>query len=211
MEKWNKIPFTDDFLEASTLGRIRDGKTKNIITVHGRTYKRFPTLVNGKIRSTAVHRCVLSAHGVIDGYEKLQVHHKDHNPSNNKLTNLVWCTASENLLYSLKDGRLEFSKQTASKNAKNQIKRGTHAFYNLTEEQHRLKYINRSKNFKENGNHPNKGKFGLKGTNCKLTLELVNQIRERHKNGEYAVRIAKSLNLNRQTIDNVIHNKKNYT
>lgn len=212
--KWAKIPFVDIFLEASDKrGKIRFGDTQKEVKhyTRGNRYQHFSALVNGAKKTVYVHRCVLSAHKPIEGYESLQVHHKDHNPENNNLSNLVWCTPSENLLYSLNDGRLEYSKLKASENARNQLRKGTHAFFNLTEEQHRLKYINRSKNYKEKGNHPNKGRTGLKGTNCKLTIELINQIKERHKNGEYAVRIARLLNLNRQTIDNVIHNKKNYT
>lgn len=212
-EKWKPIPFIDTKMEASTLGRIRDGVTKNLIQVYRRKsgYEQFFAFVNGKLKTTYVHRCVLSAHGAVNGYENLDVHHKDHNPSNNKLINLVWCTPRENALYSLADGRMELSKKAASESAKSRIKDGTHPFFNLTEDQHKSKYITRSLNYKIKGNHPNKGKVGLKGTNCKLTMELIMQIRDRHKKGEYAVRIAKSLNLSRQTIDNVIHNKKNYT
>lgn len=211
--KWAKIPFVDLFLEASDKGgKIRCGITKKPIKYYTRKnkYQYFTTLVDDKQKTTYVHRCVLSAHNPIEGYDKLQVHHKDHNPENNNLSNLVWCTASENLLYSLKDGRLEYSKQKASENARNQLKKGTHAFFNLTDEQHRLKYINRSKNFKDKGNHPNKGRFGLKGTNVKLTVELIKTIKERASNGEHKAKIARSLSLSRSTIYNVVNELKKY-
>jgi len=210
---WNKIPFTDLFLEASTWGRIRNGVTKKNIKIYTRKdsgYRYFSTYVNEKIKTTYVHRCVMAAHNPINGYEKLDVNHIDFNPSNNKISNLEWCTESENMQHSIRNGRWENAKKIISKYSKERLKNGTHIFQNLTSEQHKKKYITRSNNYKNNGNHPNKGRFGLKGTNCKLTPELVQLIRDRHKNGEYSVRIAKDLNLSRQTTDNVIKNKKNY-
>ncbi len=137
MEIWKEIPFTSFYLEASNLGVIRHADTKKEVKVNSnsRGYKYISTYVNWKMKTVYVHRCVLAAHGIVEGYENLHIHHKDHNPSNNHLDNLVWCTPSENLIYSLNDGRLEYSKQKASENAKNQLEKGTHAFFNLTEEQ----------------------------------------------------------------------------
>lgn len=209
---WKAIPFIDIPMEASVNGKIRDKATKNVIQVYRRKsgYEQFSAFVNDRLKTVYVHRCVLAAHKPIEGYDKMDVHHKDHNPSNNKLSNLVWCTTRENALYSLYDGRLEYSKIRASENAKNQLKNGTHAFFNLTEDQHRLKYINRSKNYKANGNHPNKGRFGLNGTNVKLTKEKIIEIKERVSKGEMKTKIAKSMNLNRATIYNVINGVKKY-
>ncbi len=205
-KKWKQIPFMDIFMEASISGEIRDGVTKNKICIYKRKsgYEQFSALVNGKLKTVYVHRCVLAAHNPIDGYEKLDVHHKDHNPSNNKLNNLVWCTPRENAIYSLIDGRMEYYKLKASENAKNQLKNGTHAFFNLTPEQHRLKYINRSKNYKEKNNHPNKGRTGLLGTNVKLTKDKIELINKLHKQGWNMAKIARELNLSVTPIRNVV-------
>lgn len=205
--KWARIPFVDLFLEASDKeGKIRCGITKKPIKIYTRTnkYQHFSTFVNDKSKTVYVHRCVLSAHAPIEGYKKLQVHHKDHNPENNNLSNLVWCTASENLLYSLKDGRLEYSKQKASENSRNQLRKGTHAFFNLTPEQHKLKYINRSNNYQINKTHHNKGRNGLNATNVKLTQDKIKKIMELHESGMNMSNIAKNIGLSITPIRNVI-------
>jgi len=191
--KWMRIPFIDNDMEASTSGEIRDAKTKNIIKPYKRQggYLQFAAMVNGKIKTTYVHRCVLAAHNPKDDYEKLDVHHKDHNPSNNRLDNLVWCTARENALYSLSDGRMEYSRIKASENARNQLKNGTHAFFNLTPEQHRKKYIVRESNYRINGSHPNKGRNGLRGTNCKMTEDKIKIVWNLHSKGYKMARIAR--------------------
>lgn len=211
-KKWMRVPFIDNYIEASTSGKIRDGETKNIIQVYKRKagYEQFAAKINGEIKTTYVHRCVLAAHGIIDGYENLDVHHKDHNPSNNKLSNLVWCTPRQNALYSLEDGRLEYSKQKASENARNQLKNGTHAFFNLTPEQHRLKYINRSNNYKKNGNHFNKGKFGFKGTNVKMTIEKLELIKNMFANKKKIREVIEATGFSKSTVLGVKYGTKKY-
>ncbi len=207
MKKWMPIPIVNNLLEATKCGKIRNVKTKKIIkpyTRKGRPYKSFTYKVDNKLRTIYVHRCVISAFNPIKNFEKFDVHHKDHDPSNNNLSNLTWCTPSENFKYSYIDGRFENMKKMVSESSKKRIKNKTHIFYNLTEEQHRQKYITRSNNYKKNNNHPNKGKTGLKGTNVKLTVELINEIKKRNQKGEMKTKIAKSLNLSRATIYNVI-------
>lgn len=51
---------------------------------------------DGKKQTFRVHRLVLMAFNPIEGLENLEVNHKDGNKKNNDLSNLEWCTSSEN-------------------------------------------------------------------------------------------------------------------
>lgn len=70
-------------------------------------YKEVNMVSNGKTINMLVHRIVLSSFRPCDGMEKLDVNHKDGNKSNNKLENLEWCTRSENINHSYKNGLQE--------------------------------------------------------------------------------------------------------
>lgn len=60
--------------------------------------------INNKTRRQLVHRLVALTY--IPNPKNLPyVNHKDFNPLNNKVENLEWCTASENVQYSAKRGR----------------------------------------------------------------------------------------------------------
>ena len=55
-------------------------------------------------KQVLVHRLVLSTFNPIDGMENLDVNHIDGNKLNNRLDNLEWCTRSENIIHSYKNG-----------------------------------------------------------------------------------------------------------
>ena len=55
-------------------------------------------------KQALVHRLVLSTFNPIDGMENLDVNHIDGNKLNNRLDNLEWCTRSENVIHSYKNG-----------------------------------------------------------------------------------------------------------
>lgn len=111
-EIWKPIPGYEGYYEASNCGRIRN----------------VPRLINGRWGPYQLQQHVLKTLNVHDGYlqvkfcidnhkeQKLvhrlvaetfipnpqglpQVNHKDGNPSNNEISNLEWCTASENSLH----------------------------------------------------------------------------------------------------------------
>lgn len=60
--------------------------------------------VDGKKKTYRVHRLVMMAFQPIENPEKLEVNHKDGNKKNNALTNLEWCTSSENQLHAVRNG-----------------------------------------------------------------------------------------------------------
>lgn len=212
-EKWAIVKKIDIPTEASTYGRIRDAKTKEIRNIYtkGGGYKHFREKVNGIEKTMYVHRCVLYAFNYIEGCDKLNVNHKDFNPSNNNLSNLEWCTQDYNMKYGIPFGRYKHSADVAREIGPQKAKEGKLEFHvNITQEQHRKRYEKRSLNYSINNNHPNKGKFGLKGTNVKLTIELIKTIKERVSNGEHKAKVARSLKLSRSTIYNVVNDLKKY-
>lgn len=58
-------------------------------------YHRVTLFKNGKRYRRAVHRIIAKAF-IPNPKRKPQINHKDGNPSNNSVTNLEWCTGSEN-------------------------------------------------------------------------------------------------------------------
>lgn len=66
--------------------------------------------LDGSLAFTAVHRLLCMAFKPVDGYEHLQVNHIDGNTLNNKLDNLEWCTAQENIHHS---GRSKLTRNCA--------------------------------------------------------------------------------------------------
>jgi len=61
-------------------------------------YKNYLAHNNGNI-TIRTHRAVLSAFNPVDGWELLQVNHKDRNTFNNSLDNLEWVTNKENAIH----------------------------------------------------------------------------------------------------------------
>lgn len=62
------------------------------------------SLENGKKRTFRVHRLVMMAFKPVENMDKLKVNHIDGNKKNNKLSNLEWCTSSENQLHAFRTG-----------------------------------------------------------------------------------------------------------
>ena len=67
----------------------------------------------GKRKTKAIHRLVANAF-IDDPLNKPQVNHKDGNKQNNNISNLEWCTQSENNFHAYKMGL----KKTTEKNRK---------------------------------------------------------------------------------------------
>jgi hypothetical protein len=101
-ERWVDL---DDFPnhQVSTHGKVRNKKT-------GKHLKPFPDrygynrLSIGNTDNVYIHRLVAKAfYGTEEG--RPQVHHRDNNRKNNHVLNLMYCTASENIKWSVNDGK----------------------------------------------------------------------------------------------------------
>lgn len=71
---------------------------------NGKGYNIIRTTENGNTKYYQLHRAVLMTFSPIEGMNDLQVNHKDGNKSNNKLSNLEWCTCKENIEHAIRMG-----------------------------------------------------------------------------------------------------------
>jgi len=99
-EEWRKVPGLPDRIEVSNLGRVRSTyfDPPKILSQHiiNSGYKTISLKINGKSKTTLVHRMV--ARAFCDGYaDGLDVNHKDGNRLNNRADNLEWVTRKENI------------------------------------------------------------------------------------------------------------------
>lgn len=104
MEQWKDIKNYEEYYEISSLGRVRNKRTGNILNgdINSIGYRRV-FLYSPITKRFFVHRLV--AYHFVDGYqENLVVNHKDGNKLNNQADNLEWVTRSENDLHAFKMG-----------------------------------------------------------------------------------------------------------
>lgn len=116
-ELWKPIPGYEGWYEVSNFGRVRSidrieyqkhregGQSKYLhkgqlikpqVAPNG--YIRVDLHKNGTFRRYLLHRLVCSAF-LEQPVGKNYVNHLDNDPSNNNVTNLEWCTQSENIQY----------------------------------------------------------------------------------------------------------------
>ena len=86
-----------DKYEVSNLGRIRNAKTKHVLSLEKeeKGYCRLSILVKGVKKHFAVHRLVAFAF-IPNPENKSQIDHIDNNKSNNCVSNLRWVSNKEN-------------------------------------------------------------------------------------------------------------------
>ena len=104
MEIWLPIKNFPKY-DISSEGKVRNAITGRILKP-GRNQKGYLTIVlykNGTPHTKKIHRLV--ADTFYDGnFDKLEVNHIDGNKTNNFIGNLEWCTGSENIKHSYKNG-----------------------------------------------------------------------------------------------------------
>ena len=118
-ETWKDIPGYEGLYKVSDQGHVKSTAFRNNQTIKPREkvicpikkangYLYVGLSKNGSRKNHYVHRLVASAffeHGSCCDV----VNHKDHNPQNNTISNLEWCSQHENILYSAKLMRHEKS------------------------------------------------------------------------------------------------------
>ena len=126
-ELWDYVPRFKNMVQVSTLGRIKSfyrysaGKIIQCIDIDCFGYAR----VRIKGKRYKIHRLVAETF-IPNPEDKREVNHKDGNKLNNCVSNLEWCTRSENQKHAYKIGLQKSSekqKQAVSKwNKENRIK-----------------------------------------------------------------------------------------
>ncbi|MBC7383026.1 MAG: HNH endonuclease [Bacteroidia bacterium] len=118
-EIWKSVVGFEGIYEVSSHGRIRsldrqitDGRTekgirlrKGVLLRQGKAIYINVALSKNKVKTTYLtHRIVATA--FLSNIEnKPCVNHKDSNKHNNNVSNLEWCTQSENITHSFSDGK----------------------------------------------------------------------------------------------------------
>ena len=104
-EQWAPIPEFEGYYEASTAGRIKNAWTGRVLKqqTNQKGYKTVTVNVLGKTFTREVHRWVASAF-IKGDHTGMDVHHKDTDKTNNKLSNLEYCTRKENVRHAIEDG-----------------------------------------------------------------------------------------------------------
>ena len=94
-EIWKELDCFDSLYQVSNFGRIKD--EKKIITQYldRDRYCLINLIFEKKMKLFRVHRLIAKCF-IDNEYNKKQVNHKNSNPSDNRIENLEWVSASEN-------------------------------------------------------------------------------------------------------------------
>lgn len=102
-EQWRDIDGYDGAYQVSDLGRVRSkkyGRWKVMKQVKSSTgYLNVGLLKDGKRKTFLTHRLVAQAFIDNDDETKTYINHRNEDKTENKVSNLEWCTASYNLSY----------------------------------------------------------------------------------------------------------------
>lgn len=107
-EEWRPV-YIDNAIttySVSSYGRVMNTDTNKILAPRSHTsgYKQVSLYVDSKEYRFYIHRLVLMTFYPVEGYDELQVNHIDGVKDNNHLSNLEWCTNSENQIHAHRTG-----------------------------------------------------------------------------------------------------------
>lgn len=95
--------------DCSSCGRIRNHKTGRILktNINTRGYMHLTLRRNNKAYTERVHRLVALTFLPIANSDQLDVNHIDGDKLNNHVSNLEWCTRSENIQHGIRNGLIK--------------------------------------------------------------------------------------------------------
>jgi hypothetical protein len=102
-EIWKPIKGFETLYQVSSLGRISNYRKVMSIQTMPRGYKTIGLTITGKSHTRLVHRLV-AENFIANPEGKPEVNHKDGDKSNNSVSNLEWCTSSENKQHAINTG-----------------------------------------------------------------------------------------------------------
>lgn len=102
-EIWTDIFGFDGKYQISNFGNIKSVRRERYSQQTRNGYK-IVTLFNGKHKRTVLVHRLVALHFIPNPGFLEEVNHIDGNKSNNKVTNLEWCTHSKNILHAVKTG-----------------------------------------------------------------------------------------------------------
>jgi hypothetical protein len=108
IEEWKDIKGYDGVYQISNMGRVKSfhkKQPKMLKPIYFGDYLGVQLCGNGVKNKHYIHRLVVESF-LTNTHEKNQVNHKDGNKINNVLSNLEWCTASENRRHAVDNGLL---------------------------------------------------------------------------------------------------------
>lgn len=103
-ETWKQVPKYFGKYQVSDLGRVKD-YTGRIMKdyAHPRGYRTITFTFNKKPKTVTIHRLVASLF-LDNPDEKPQINHLNGIKTDNRATNLEWCTAQENIEHAMENG-----------------------------------------------------------------------------------------------------------
>ena len=118
---WKKLIYQGklyDFLSISDTGELMNDKTNTIYkqTIMPTGYKAVCVSLGSRKdkKLFRIHKCV--AETFLDNSKELkEINHIDGNKCNNNVSNLEWCTHSENIEHAYKNGLIDISKVSGEK------------------------------------------------------------------------------------------------
>lgn len=131
-EIWLPYPEIPEYYKVSNLGRVKSMR-KDIIMKHYMIksgYLCIDLTVNKIKYKKLVHRLVAETF-IPNKSNKPEVHHKDEKKTNNKVSNLCWCTSKENKYYSIQSGTYDKIKHTKNSLGKKHLPNPSSKYHNV--------------------------------------------------------------------------------
>ena len=114
IEYWAQVPdvaihdIIHERYYISTFGNTYNANTHKSfgLSMHKKGYLQFSgfSTTNGKAITRKIHIVLMRTFAYFPGCEEYEVNHIDGNKLNNKITNLEWCTSSENTIHAIQHG-----------------------------------------------------------------------------------------------------------